>query len=680
MTISQSDSQRTSQLALYGQWLQQSRGLSFGAYEDMWKWSVDELEAFWASVWDYFAIESPTPYRRVIGEVRMPGALWFEGAQANFAQRVFSHVAHAAAAGVPALISLDESGRYREMSWPELKRSAAAMALHLRARGVKKGDRVAAYLPNIPEATIALLATVSIGAIWTLCAPDMGASAVADRFRQIEPSVLIAADSGSYGGKVYDRSEFIQELRGRLPSVEHLITLRSPWSSGKAIEGAEDFDHIVSSDSAEVNAFEPEWLAFDHPLWIVFTSGTTGLPKAIVHGHGGVVVTMLAASLHRDLGPSYAQNSWGERNLMYTTTAWALWNINMGGLLNGVTTLLYDGFPGGDKRHQDWGTLWRFGARARATFVGAGAAVHANAMKSGVEIAQCGDLSAVRSIGSAGSPLSEEVQRWGSEQFARMGVPDIWWFNGSGGGDLVAGFVTGHRDLPQVPGRMQCRALGASVEAWDPQGRPLVGAVGELVCTKPIPSMPLYFWGDQDNKRYMESYFDVYPGVWRHGDWIEIDACGSCVIYGRSDATINRNGVRMGTSEIYRVVEALPEILDSMVVDLEYLGRDSFLGLFLVLKPGQVLDDALHHRVSHAISTHLSPRFLPNEIRVVPDIPRTLTGKKQEVPIKKMLLGQQLASAINRDAMANPACLDWYARFAAEYLAQPPKPDSSHGA
>lgn len=397
-----------------------------------------------------------------------------------------------------------------------------------------------------------------------------------------------------------------------------------------------------------------------------------------------VLVALQLKALHNDVGCSYHPNSWGERYHWYSSTGWVMWNAQVSGLLGGTTCVIFDGSPGGSKDRPDWGVLWRFAAETGVTSFGSGAAFYANCMKAGVDLAQCGDLSRIRSLGTTGSPLSPEVQSWGTAQFASMGRPDIWWNNISGGTDFAGAFIGGHRELPQQPGIVQCRQLGAAVEAWNEQGQPVIEEVGELVCTQPIPSMPLYLWGDADGKRYLSSYFDMYPAghgrapgcddgpaamgpVWRHGDWLRILPDGGCIIYGRSDATINRHGLRMGTSEIYSAVEALPEVLDSMVVDLEYLGRESYMPLFVVLRPGVDLDDALRARLQGAIRQALSPRFVPDEIVQVAEIPRTLSVKKQELPIKKLMLGQPLDKVVNKEAMANPGCLDWYVGFAAQH-------------
>ena len=682
------------QIRVYQNWLRDERGLTFDTYNDLWRWSVTELDAFWQSIWDYFDFQSPTPHTAVLANNVMPGAKWFPGAQTNYAHQVLRHVQPAHDAGFLAVISHNEKGLRREMTWPELRRQVAAMALHLRAQGVQPGDRVAAYLPNIPEAMVAFLATASVGGVWSICAPDMGTNAVLDRFKQIEPKVLIAVDGVSYGGRDFDRMGVVQELRDALPSVQHVIVhdnLGTLDLTNCDVGGSMQMSAITARVDAEVQAFEPMWLPFDHPLWIVYSSGTTGLPKPIVHGHGGTVIVALANKImHNDIGCSYQANSFGERFHWYSSTGWVMWNAQVAGLLNGVTCVIYDGNPGGSKDNPDWGILWRMAAQEKVTFFGAGAAYFANCQKAGLDISRCGDLSLVRALGTTGSPLSPETQSWGVEQFKTIGT-DIWWCNISGGTDFAGAFVGGHRELPQEPGVMQCRELGCAVEAWNEAGEPVLGEVGELVCTQPIPSMPLYFWNDKDNARYLASYFEMYPaghgrkpgggdgpasmgGVWRHGDWLRIgNAQGEgegCVIFGRSDATINRYGLRMGTSELYSAVEALPEVMDSMVVDLEYLGKESYMPLFVVLRPGTVFDEAIKAKLNNAIKVALSPRFIPNEIFQVAEIPRTLSGKKQELPIKKLMLGQPLEKVVNKDAMANPGCLDWYVELAKKHLSK----------
>ena len=697
------------QIRLYQDWLLAQRGLSFDSYDALWRWSTTDLNAFWQSIWDYFELRSPTPCSAVCDGAPMPDTRWFIGAKINYAAEVLRHAQAAHAAGFPAILSHNEkslgASATRETSWPELRRQVASLALHLQAQGVQPGDRVAAYLPNAPEAVVAFLATVSIGAVWSICAPDMGTNAVIDRFKQIEPKVLIACDGVTYGGRDIDRIPVLAELCAALPSVQHLVlqsNLGLVTDFGRVFPGSVNFNETIRRDDAQARAFEPLWLAFDHPLWIVYSSGTTGLPKPIVHGHGGtVLVGRTLLCLHNDVGCSYASNSLGERYHWYSSTGWVMWNAQVSGLLAGVTCCIFDGNPAGrtvdargNKVEPDWTTLWRFAAELGVTFFGAGAAFYANCQKAGVDLIGCGDLSRVRALGTTGSPLSADAQAWGTEQFRTLherggdqfsaGPPqgelapsggselhevnerggNIWWSNISGGTDFCGAFIGGNRELPQVPGEMQCRLLGCAVQAWNEQGQPVIDEVGELVCTQPIPSMPLYFWGDTAKQRYLSSYFDMYPGVWRHGDWLKIGSHGGCIIYGRSDATINRHGLRMGTSEIYSAVEALPEVLDSMVVDLEYLGRESYMPLFVVLRPDLTLTPALRSKIVAAIRTALSPRFVPNEIFQVAQIPRTLSGKKQELPIKKLLLGHPLEKVVNREAMANPACLDWYVELA----------------
>ena len=682
------------QITLYQAWLKTERGLSFNSYDALWQWSVTDLSGFWQSVWDYFDLMSPAPHTAVLVQAesapRMMDAKWFVGAQVNYAQQMFRHVDAAHEAGFNAIISHNEKSLgkadARALSWPALRQQVAALALHLRAQGVQPGDRVAAYLPNIPEAIVAFFATVSLGGIWSICAPDMGTHAVLDRFKQIEPKVLFAVDGVCYGGREMDRRAVVSELCAGLPTLRHVITLADLGLDVDAIQTTASrvsFQQATSQNDAQVNAFEPIWVPFDHPLWIVYSSGTTGLPKPIVHGHGGtMIVAMAGQGLHNDLACSYESNSFGEKFHWYSSTGWVMWNAQLNGLLFGVTCCIFDGNPAGpsvnaagEKLAPDWTTLWRFAAEVGVTYFGAGAAFFASCMKAGVDLSQLTGLAQVRALGTTGSPLSEEAQNWGTAQFEKLGTPNIWWCNISGGTDFAGAFIGGNRELPLVPGEMQCRLLGCAVEAWNEQGEPVINEVGELVCKQPIPSMPLYFWGDTQNKRYLSSYFDMYPGSdgqcapWRHGDWLKINEQGGCVIYGRSDATINRHGLRMGTSELYSAVEALPEVLDSMVVDLEYLGRESYMPLFVVLREGFVLDDGMRQRLNGAIKTALSPRFVPNDIFHVAEIPRTLSGKKQELPIKKLLLGQPIEKVINKEAMANPACLDWYVALASRRAA-----------
>ena len=646
------------QIRLYSEWLKDRHGRDFASYEALRLWSVEDLEGFWRSIWDYDGIESPTPFAAALGEDAMPGARWFEGARVNYARHLFRHVAAAEAAGQPAIVAMDERGNATTLGWAELRRQSASLALSLRARGIGRGDRVAAYLPNNVAAVVGLLACAGLGAIWTLCSPEMGINAVLDRWRQTAPKALIAVDSLHYAGKAMDRREAIAEFRRQLPAIHSLFLVAG--CGGEGVPGAIDFAEAVGRDDAEVAAFEPEWLPFDHPLWILYSSGTTGLPKAIVHGHGGIILATAAGRLHFDLGPSYAPNNLGDRFHWYSASGWVMWNIQVGGLLSGTTICLFDGAPSGAKADPDWTLLWDFAARSGVTWFGAGAAFFASCRKAGIALDRIEGVERIRALGSTGSPLLPDVQLWGSAQFAALGRPDIWWCNVSGGTEIAAAFMAGNPDLPETPGRLQCRHLGAAIEAWDDQGQPVVGEVGELVCTRPFPSMPLYFWGDADGGLYRDSYFGSWPGIWRHGDWVTIGSDGSCTISGRSDATINRHGVRMGTAEIYAAIETLPQIADSMVIDVEAEEGDSRLVLFVVPVDGQSVDAGLEAAIRAAIRTSLSPRFVPDRLIAAPGIPHTLSGKKQELPIKRLFAGWPVAKVVSAEASATPELLPWY--------------------
>ncbi|HSQ09634.1 MAG TPA: acetoacetate--CoA ligase [Burkholderiaceae bacterium] len=628
-------------------WLEQERALTFTDYESLWRWSVTDLEGFWGALWHFLDIGASRPYDKVLGARAMPGAEWFVGARLNLVDQVFRHVTD----DRPAILAGDERGEVRAVSWTDLRDQVASLAAALRGLGVVPGDRIVAILPNVPETIVAFLACASVGAIWSVCSPDIGPLAVLDRFRQIAPRVLIAGDGYRYGGKIFDRAGVLAEIRAALTSVEHTIivpllrdevdTVRFPGAlSWRALTG----------NAAELRT---EQVASDHPLWVVYSSGTTGLPKPIVHGHAGVLLEMLkGVHLHRDIGPD-------DRFFWYTTTGWIMWNVQVSGLLAGATVVLYDGHPG----TPDLGVLWRFVERVGATFFGAGAAYFANCIKAGIEPAQIADLSSLRTLGSTGSPLPADSYHWVYEHVKR----DLWLVSIAGGTDLAGALLTGQPTLPVYAGEIQCRALGLKVEVWDDAGRPVIDEVGELVCSEPFPSMPLYFWNDAYGKRYRESYFERYPGVWRHGDWMRLvprpGAIGA-IIYGRSDATINRHGIRMGTAELYRAVEALPEVLDSLVVDLEYLGRESFMPLFVVLRADVALEESLRQRINARIGEALSARHVPSEIFAVTEVPRTLSGKKMELPIKRLLLGYPLEQVAHVDAMANPASLAWFVEFA----------------
>ena len=640
-----------SQIQRYMNWLKTERGLAFDDYHALWNWSVRDIEAFWVSIWDYFQVRASKPYSRVLGHREMPGAQWFVGAELNFVEHVFGSNAGKSADSA-AILYASEQVPMRALSWGELRVRTASVAAHLRSVGVKRGDRVVAYLPNTPEAIIALFAVASIGAIWSVCSPDMGVRAVLDRFKQIEPVALLTVTSFGFGGKTHDRREVLAEFAAQLPSLRHVVFLPGAGGAPEApCALPSDVGHSIWSEVLRVPAeLVIEDVPFAHPIWVVYSSGTTGLPKAIVHGHGGMLLENLkTVALHNDLS-SEDVFQW------YSSTSWIMWNINVACLLVGATIAIYDGNP----KWPDATTIWRFAGAAKVSVFGAGAAYYAGCQKAGVRPCELGDFSRLRSMGSTGSPLSPESYDW---IYKELG-PDIWLSPMSGGTDFCGAFVAGSPTLPVYAGEMQCRVLGADVHAYDPAGKPLIGEVGELVCASPLPSMPLYLWNDKDGSRYHESYFDTYPGVWRHGDWMSITPRGGAIVYGRSDATINRHGVRMGSSEIYRAVEELPEVLDSLVIDMEYLGRESYMPLFVVLREGVSLDDALKQRIAQNIRKGVSPRFVPNEIHQVPEVPRTLSGKKLEVPVKKIFLGHAVEKSANPGAMANPDSLKWYVEFA----------------
>ncbi|MDI3328800.1 MAG: acetoacetate--CoA ligase [Alicyclobacillaceae bacterium] len=637
---------RQSRMYHFMEWLRQNRGLSFDNYHDLWQWSVTDLEGFWSSIWDYFQVKSSKPYTRVLAERTMPGAKWFTGAEVNYAE----HALRSGSPGRPAILFQSEIRPLTEVSWEELRQTVASLATALRNMGVRPGDRVVAYMPNIPETVAAFLASASIGAVWSSCSPDFGSPSVIDRFRQIEPKVLFAVDGYQYNGKPFDRMGVVAELQQSLPTLEKTILV--PYLNRDA-DPSRLSNAVLWQDCLRESGpltFEP--VPFDHPLWVLYSSGTTGLPKAITQGHGGIVVEHLKThGLHMNVGEE-------DRFFWFTTTGWMMWNIVVSALLTGSTSLLYDGSPG----YPDMGVLWKFAEQTGMTVFGTSAAYILSCMKAGIEPGAQYDLSALKAMGSTGSPLPPEGFQWVYDRVKR----DLWLASTSGGTDVCTSFVTGCPLLPVYSGEIQCRALGVKVEAFDEQGRPLIDEVGELVVTEPMPSMPLFFWNDPGNQRYLESYFDMYPGVWRHGDWIKITHRGSAVIYGRSDSTINRMGVRMGTSEIYRTVESIPEVLDSLVVDLEVLGRSSFMPLFVVLREGVELTEELKQKIKDRIRQALSPRHVPDEIYAIPEVPRTLNGKKLEVPVKKILMGIDLRKAVNIDAMSNPGSIDYFVQLAAQ--------------
>ncbi|MBX6166888.1 MAG: acetoacetate--CoA ligase [Thermobispora bispora] len=625
---------RAARITRFQEWL----GRGGQDYPELWRWSVESPEEFWPAIWDYFGVVGERGTGPVLSG-SMPGTEWFPGARLNYAENALR--------GDPdrlAVIFRDEAGNRRTFTLGELRAEVGRVRAGLARLGVGRGDRVAAYVPNIPEALIAFLATASLGAIWSSCSPDFGASSVADRFAQIEPKALIAVDGYRYAGKPYDRSAVVREIAAKLPSLQAVVWV--PLLGGDGATPAAD-GGVRALSWAELRSEEAglefERVPFGHPLWVLYSSGTTGLPKPIVHGHGGIVLEHLKSlSFHQDLGE-------GDVFFWYTTTGWMMWNYLIGGLLVGATVVLYDG----SATHPGTDALWRLAADEGITYFGTGAPYLLASMKAKVRPT---GLERLRGIGSTGSPLPPEGFAWVYSDVKA----DVQLGSFSGGTDVCTGFVGAVPLLPVRAGVIPCRCLGASVEAYDPEGKPLIGEVGELVLTRPMPSMPVMFWNDPSGERYRESYFADYPGVWRHGDWIKILPDGGCVIYGRSDATLNRGGVRMGTSEFYRVVERFNEIVDSLVIDTGRLGQEGRLLLYVVLAEGASLTEELTSAIRAALRTELSPRHVPDEIHAVPGIPRTLSGKKLEVPVRKILLGTPVEQAANPDALANPETLQYF--------------------
>jgi acetoacetyl-CoA synthetase len=612
------------------------RGVEAATYDELWRWSVADLEAFWSSIADFFDVRFEDPPRAVLGRREMPGARWFEGATLSYPE----HILRGRDDDAVAIRHASELRPLSETTWGELRALAGRIQAGLRACGVRRGDRVAAYMPNLPETVAAFLATSGLGAIWSSCSPDFGPRSVVDRFAQIEPKVLLAVDGYRYGGRDFDRRAVVErihaEVGGTLVQLAYLHGVA--WQEGFLGDGGGELELAP--------------VAFDHPLWILYSSGTTGLPKAIVHGHGGILLEQLKKlNLHLDARAE-------DRVFWFTTTGWMMWNFLVGVLLTPASIVLYDGSPGSPSLDR----LWQLAADAGVTCFGTSAAFIASCMKAGVRPARGRDLSALRSVGATGSPLSPEGFRWVYDELGG----ETWLFSTSGGTDVCTAFVGGVPLEPVYEGELQGRSLGCDVQAFDERGRPLVDEVGELVITQPMPSMPLCFWNDPDGERLREAYFDMYPGVWRHGDWIELTSRGTAVIYGRSDSTINRGGVRMGTSEILRAVLALDEVVDALVVDVPQAGMESWMALFVVLRDDAELDEELRGAIARRVREDCSPRHVPDDVFRVDDVPRTLSGKLLEVPVKRILAGVAPERAASRDSLANPSALDWFAAFARE--------------
>ncbi|MGW2057676.1 acetoacetate--CoA ligase [Streptomyces sp. NPDC001840] len=614
-----------------------------GGYAALHRWSVDELDTFWKAVADWFEVRFSTPYRQVMGDRTMPGAQWFPGATLNYAEHALRTAEDPARAHDPAILYMDETHEQLSVSWSELRRQVLSLATELRALGVRPGDRVSGYLPNIPQAAIALLATAAVGGVWTSCAPDFGARSVLDRFQQVEPVVLFTVDGYRYGGKEHDRTGTVAELRRELPTLRAVVHV--PLLGTPAPEGALEWSALTAGAARSDEAVF-EQVPFDHPLWVLYSSGTTGLPKAIVQSQGGILLEHFKQlGLQFDLGPE-------DRFFWYTSTGWMMWNFLVSGLLTGTTIVLYDGSPGHPAVDAQWGVVERTGT----TVFGTSAAYVMACRKADVHPGRDHDLSRVTCVATTGSPLPPDGFRWLHDAVAE----DLWIASVSGGTDVCSCFAGAVPTLPVHIGELQAPGLGTDLQAWDPQGKPVIGEVGELVVAEPLPSMPVRFWNDPDGSRYRDSYFEMYPGVWRHGDWITVTDRGSVIIHGRSDSTLNRQGVRMGSADIYEAVERLPEIRESLVIGLEEPDGGYWMPLFVHLAPGAVLDDALRTRVKETIREQLSPRHVPDEIIEVPGIPHTLTGKRIEVPVKRLLQGTALAKAVNPGSVDNLDLLRFY--------------------
>ncbi len=636
---------RQSNLRHYQDWLETHYQLRLYDYAELWEWSVEQPAQFWESIWQYFEVISHTPYREVMSSEAMPHTRWFEGSTLNYAEHIFRQYSD----NRPAIIFRSETTPVMEMSWKELKQKTAALASTFRRLGVTPGDRVCAFLPNIPEATIAFLATCAIGAVWSSCSPDFGVSSVVDRFQQVEPKILLAVNGYSYNGKPFDKTGAVKELTGKLPTLEKLILV--PYLDARADIAAFESAMMWENAIEELHAplvFEP--VPFAHPIWILYSSGTTGLPKAITHSHGGVLLEHLKyLHFHNDVKP-------GERFFWFSTTGWMMWNFVQAALLCGATIVLYDGSPG----FPSLDVLWEFASDAGITHFGTSAPFLIACEKGGGAPGLKFDLSHVRTVSSTGSPLPPESFSW----VYRAIHPNVWLCSMSGGTDVCTAFVGGCPLLPVYQGEIQCRALGCALYALDDAGHPVQDEVGEMVITRPMPSMPVFFWNDPGGARYLSSYFEMYPGIWRHGDWVRISKEGTLAIFGRSDATLNRQGVRIGTAEVYQAVNKVKAVKDSLVVNLELPGGRHYMPLFVTLNEGFVLDEHIKAQINRQLKEDFSPRHVPDEIIEAPDIPYTISGKKMEAPVKKILLGFPVEKAVSLDAMRNPDVLAFFLHLA----------------
>lgn len=639
-----------SNLAAFTRWLELRRHRRFSNYDELWQWSVTDLEGFWGAIWDYFLIQSSVPYTRVLGKRTMPGAQWFPGARLNYAEHALRHERQ----GVDALLFQGEVTSLMRMTWPELGAQVRILATRLRAMGVKPGDRIVASLPNVPEAIVGLLASASIGAIWASCGPDFGSRGTLDRFAQLDPKVLICVTRYRYGGKLFDRTGTMRELIAGLSSLRHVIHLPQHGESTEVGDSlaAMSWEELLDHPPVAPRDFAFEQVPFDHPLWILFTSGTTGLPKPIVHGHGGILLEQLKhLSFNFNICPR-------QRILYYTTTGWMMWNFIASALLSDVVPVLYDGsavFP-------DIEVLWKLADESGATLFGASPAYIRALQRAGVVPGEKFALTSLKSLSLAGSPVSPECMAW---CYGNVKA-DLWVAPGSGGTEVCTGFVGGVVGHPVRAGEMQARTLGCAVYAFNETGERVTSETGELVITEPMPSMPLYFWRDPAHQRYRESYFGTYPGVWRHGDLCRINRRGGCYILGRSDAALLKRGVRIGTAEIYRALESVPEVEDALIVSLNLPNGEFFMPLFVVLYAGRTLEPRIGDAIRSTLHEHCSPRHVPDRIYQIEAVPYTRTGKKMEVPVKRLLMGVPMTKAVDGASLADPRALDFFARFAKE--------------
>ncbi|MBU8791241.1 acetoacetate--CoA ligase [Oceanobacillus caeni] len=635
----------------YISWLKSHKNLNFSNYQSLWQWSVDDVESFWASIWEYFQIQSKNPYETVLTTHAMPGAKWFPESLINYTEHIFKNRKD----DQIAIIHTSENREKAEVTWKKLYEDTAKVQQTFKKLGVVKGDRVVAYMPNIYETVVCFLATASLGAIWSSASPDFGTQSVIDRFKQIEPKIMIAIDGYEYGGKTFNRTETVTKIQSELPTLEATIAipyLDDSNANFNAYKNPIHWDRVVSFNESKP-ALTYEYVPFNDPLWILFSSGTTGKPKAIVQSQGGILLEHLKAlTFHVDL----AEES---RFFWFTTTGWMMWNFLVGGLLTGSTIILYDGNPS----YPDKNRLWKLAEETKATVFGTSASYISACMKDGMKPGESFDLSSLKNISSTGSPLPPEGFQWCYDNVKR----DLWIASVSGGTDVCSAFILGSPILPVHAGELQCRGLGAKIESFDDKAQSKINEIGELVLTEPFPSMPIFFWNDKNGSRLNESYFDVYPGIWRHGDYLKITDRGTCVIYGRSDATINRGGIRIGTSEIYRAVDNINEVSDSLIVDVPNQNGDSTTPLFVVMKDGYTLTNELKQAIKEQIRTQCSPRHVPTGIYEVPDLPRTLNGKKLEVPIKKLLMGKPVDQVVNKGSLTNAKALDYFIKFAEKY-------------